>query len=171
MHSKNENRKKFWRSLSELENDPAFLDKLKEEFPSAMPDEDELKKMSPLSRRKFIALMSASAAFAAVSCKDYRDKGELIPYNNRPEEITIGQPTFYASTYKDGSGIIVKEREGRPIKIDGNPDHPVSQGKMSIQAQAAIIELYDPERLKRPKLKNGDTTANVSWKDADNKIV
>ncbi len=171
MDSKNENRKKFWRSLNELENDPAFLDKLKEEFPSAMPDEDELKKMSPLSRRKFIALMSASAAFAAVSCRDYRDKGELIPYNNRQEEVTVGQSTYYTLTYKDGSGIIVKEREGRPIKIDGNPDHPVSQGKTSIQAQAAIIELYDPERIKRPQINRDGKVSNVSWNDADKDIT
>ena len=106
----------------------------------------------------FLPLLGASAALAGTACTDYRDKGEIVPYNNKPEEITVGKPNYYASTCTacaNSCGILIKTREGRPIKVDGNPDHPVNKGKICAKGQANILNLYDPERLKKPLKKTG----------------
>jgi molybdopterin-containing oxidoreductase family iron-sulfur binding subunit len=160
----------YWRSFSELYNDPEFQRIKAKEFDKEAGKDFEVSKMSGFSRRKFLALMSASAALAAAGCSNYREKGELIPYNQKPEEITIGVPTFFASTLnccENNCGVIVKTREGRPVKLDGNPDHPVNQGKICAKGQASIMGLYEPDRLKTPF--RGET--EIAWKEADAKII
>jgi Anaerobic dehydrogenases, typically selenocysteine-containing len=110
--------------------------------------------MPPISRRRFLALLSASSAFAFAACSNFKDKGEIVPYNKKPEEIIIGNANYYASSLnccQNTCSVLVKTREGRPIKIDGNPDHPVNQGKVCIRGQASILNLYDPDRLKSPQ--------------------
>ena len=130
--------------------------------------------MSSLSRRKFLALLGASAALAGTACTDYRDKGEIIPYNKKPEEVTLGKANYYASTCTacpNACGILVKTREGRPIKIDGNPDHPISKGKICAQGQASIMSLYDPDRLKNPRKKLERRFVDYNWKNTDDEIM
>ncbi|MEO8210129.1 MAG: 4Fe-4S dicluster domain-containing protein, partial [bacterium] len=87
----------------------------------------------------------------------------------------IGNPTYYASTCTGCSsacGILIKTIEGRPIKVDGNPDHPVSKGKICAIGQASVMSLYDPERLKNPyERPNRSGHNDVSWADVDNKII
>ncbi len=115
----------YWRSFEELYSDRDFLAKKNNEFKDGASDVPDTGKMSQLSRRKFLALLGASAAVAGTACSDYQDKGEIVPYNDKPEEITIGKANHYASTCTGCSsacGILIKTREGRPIKIDGNPD-------------------------------------------------
>jgi MoCo/4Fe-4S cofactor protein with predicted Tat translocation signal len=164
----------YWRSFSELHNDPEFLKAKKEEFGEEEENKPDLSKMSLVSRRRFLALMSASAALAAAGCANYRDKGDVIPYNKKPEEVTPGLPNFYASTCTgctNACGILVRTREGRPIKIDGNPDHPINKGKICTKGQASILNLYDPGRLREPMFSAvRKDHAPVSWKDADSKI-
>ena len=77
-----------------------------------------------------------------------------MPYTRKPDDVIPGVANYYASTYQEGLvpyGVLVKAREGRPIHIDGNDEHPVFQGKTSIRAQAEILGLYDPERLRGPR--------------------
>ncbi len=164
----------YWQSFEELYSDKEFRKQNEDEFKSISPGDAEFSSMSMVSRRKFLALLGASAAFAGVSCTDYRDKGEIIPYNKKPEEITIGKPNFYASTCNSCSnacGTLIKTREGRPIKIDGNPFHPVSKGKLCAQGQASIMNLYDPDRLKNPKKNENGRFIDYSWNDANDEIV
>jgi len=149
----------YWKSLKELGNHPESFEAKANEFMKGVTDDFDLKKLSGLSRRKFLALIGASTAFAAASCSNYNDKGEVIPYNKKPEEVTPGVSNFYASTC-DGCpqtcGILIKTREGRPIKIDGNPDHPINKGKICSMGQASILDLYDPNRLNKPlKISDG----------------
>ncbi len=161
---------KYWRSLEDLNNSPESLKAKHDEFLEGVVNDFDSSKLSGISRRKFLALLSASAAIATTACTDYRDKGEIIPYNKRPEEILPGQANYYASTCSACSlacGILIKTREGRPIKIDGNPDHPVNKGKICAKGHASILSLYDPERLKEPKFGN----QNISWEEADSKII
>lgn len=163
----------YWRSFEELYGDKDFIKQHENEFKSST-DEDTFSSMSMVSRRKFLALLGASAAFAGVSCSDYRDKGEIIPYNIKPEEITVGQPNFYASTCKSCSnacGILVKTREGRPIKIDGNQYHPVSKGKLCAQGQASIMNLYDPDRIKNPRKNENGRFVDYNWNDVNDEIL
>jgi molybdopterin-containing oxidoreductase family iron-sulfur binding subunit len=170
MSSTEYNKKEFWKSLKEYYDDPEVLEAKANEFKEGVTDDFNPSQLSGISRRKFLAAITASAAFAATACTDYRDKGEIIPYNNRPEEILPGNANLYASTCTSCSnacGILVKTREGRPIKVDGNPDHPVNQGKICSKGQASILNLYDPERLTEPKY----GTNNVSWNSVDSDVI
>lgn len=171
----NEKEINYWRSFRELHNDPDFLNEKKKEFANGALDFPDEKSFSKFSRRKFLALLSASAAVAASGCSNYREKGHLVPYNKKPEEVTIGNPTYYASSCTGCSsacGILIKTIEGRPVKVDGNPDHPVSKGKICAIAQASVMGLYDPERLKNPvERPNKSGGNNISWGDADDKII
>jgi len=167
--------KNYWKSLREYYN-PEELKKIKEdEFLEGAIDSVDLAGMPPLSRRKFLALLSASSAFAFAACSNYKDKGEIVPYNKQPEEITIGKANYYASTLNccsNNCSVLVKTREGRPIKIDGNPDHPINKGKVCIRGQASILNLYDPDRLKSPLQKSGGRQfLPVSWREANKSIV
>lgn len=165
----------YWQSFRELYNDPDFLNERKKEFAPGALDKPDENSFSKFSRRKFLALLSASAAVAAAGCSNYRDKGVFVPYNKKPEEITIGNPNYYASTCNGCSnacGIIIKTIEGRPIKVDGNPDHPVSKGKVCAIAQASVMSLYDPERLKNPSERSDrKSSKDISWAEADDKII
>jgi hypothetical protein len=90
---------------------------------------------------------------------------KAIPYLIKPEEIVPGIPNYYTSNY-NGLGVLVKTREGRPIKIEGNPNDPISNGGTDAQAQAAVLDLYDTARLKNPVVKGVDS----NW-DAADKLV
>ncbi len=164
----------YWRSFKELYNDPEFGKAVKNEFSKGAAQSPDINKMSGISRRKFLALLSASAAVAAAGCSNYKDKGLVVPYNQKPEEIVLGLPNYYASTCtgcSNACGILVKTREGRPIKLDGNPDHPVNRGKICTKGQAGIMNLYNPERLREPMFSASRSNhAQTSWDEA-NKAV
>ena len=164
----------YWRSFKELFKDKNLIEASHHEFGEGAKDDFEPSKLSGISRRKFLALVGASAALAGVGCSDYRSKGNIVPYNQMPEEITVGNPTYYASTStacSHGCGILIKTREGRPIKVDGNPDHPVSKGKTCAKCQASILNLYDPDRLQEPMKKSGSDFVKTTWKDVDYPII
>lgn len=173
---KDESNSKYWRSLNFLENaNSKEVKKLKKnEFLDGASDDFDLSSMPEPSRRKFLALASAGAAFGAVACTDYRDKGQIVAYNKKPESILPGRPNYYASTYTEngmGWGILVKTREGRPIKINGNPEHPLNKGKINAIAQASILNLYDPTRLKTPAKVANKAYAPAKWEDVDKEII
>jgi len=160
----------YWRSFKELYNDPAFDKTLKNEFSADVLQKPDVANMSAVTRRRFLALMGASAAFAAAGCGNYQDKGTIVPYNQKPEEVTLGLPNYYASTCTgctSACGILVKTREGRPIKVDGNPDHPVNKGKICTKGQASVMNLYNPERLREPMMNKAQT----NWNDANKAIT
>ena len=103
-----------------------------------------------LSRRTFLAVTAASsiAALTAGGCSDRPDE-PIVPYVDPPEQVLAGEPQFFATTLtRDGygRGVIVTSREGRPVKIEGNPDHPASLGAADARMQAAVLDLYDPLR-------------------------
>ncbi|MCI0473939.1 MAG: TAT-variant-translocated molybdopterin oxidoreductase, partial [Ignavibacteria bacterium] len=171
---RNGDNKKFWLSLDDLKNSLNFVKAKENEFAEGMTDDFTPNDLPSHSRRKFLAIAGASAAFAATACSDYRDKGEIIPYNKKPDDLTIGAANFYASTCtgcSNACGILIKTREGRPIKIDGNPDHPVNKGKICAAGQANILNLYDPERLKEPMTGASSKFKTAGWKDVDNRIT
>jgi Fe-S-cluster-containing dehydrogenase component/anaerobic selenocysteine-containing dehydrogenase len=130
---------------------------------------EEKNEKAGISRRQFIALSAAGAAFAAVGCTNYPDKGNIINYNKKPDITTLGKAGYYATTCDAcpiACGILVKTREGRPLKIDGNPEHPINQGKICARGQANILNLYDPERLKYPQINKNGTFEKISWQSA-----
>ena len=164
----------YWQSFEELYSHPEFIKAHQDEFKEGVSETFNSFEMSSISRRKFLALLGASAALAGTACSDYRDKGEIIPYNRKPEEITLGKANYYASTCTscaNACGTLIKTREGRPIKIDGNPDHPISKGKICAQGQASIMSLYDPDRLKNPVKKLDGRFVDYNWKNAEDEII
>ncbi|HLP16046.1 MAG TPA: TAT-variant-translocated molybdopterin oxidoreductase, partial [Bacteroidota bacterium] len=166
---------RYWKSLKQYAHHPDADDAKTHEFMEGVTSDFSPDELSGISRKQFLALLSASAAFAAAGCTNYRDKGEIVPYNKKPEEITLGKANFYASTCmgcEHACGILIKTREGRPIKVDGNPEHPVNQGKICPKGQASMMNLYDPERLREPMQRfSGMGFGKSNWKNADDAMV
>ena len=135
----------FWRSLDELADTPEFQELLHREFP-----ENASTFTDPVGRRQFLKLMSASLALAGVGACTRQPAETIIPYVRQPEEIVPGKPLFYATAMPFGgyaTPVLVENHEGRPTKVEGNPDHPASMGTADAFAQASILNLYDPDRM------------------------
>ena len=160
-------RKKYWLGLEETPS--------KGEFLRPLPSEKE-----GVARREFLQLMGAGLALTAGGCLR-RPTEKIVPYIKRPEDVLPGEANFYASSYYDGGegfSIVVKTREGRPIKIEGNEEAVWLNGSgLSPRAEAHILSLYDPERLKGPKRnlfndqKTNRETIGVSYESADQAVT
>ena len=169
------NEKKHWRSLGDLQDAGAMEERKSQEFEPGVTDAFDPAELSPLSRKQFLALMAASAAFATAGCTNYRDKGEIVPYIKKPEDITPGRPLVYASTCTgcaQACGTLIKTREGRPVKVDGNPDHPVNRGRLCATGQATLLQMYDPARLRQPHTGAASAhSGDVTWEQVDTEAV
>ena len=136
--------KQYWRTLEELAEDPHFEELLHREFPLHASEWDDA-----VDRRSFFKLMGASLAFAGMAGCGLPDIDHIVPYVKQPDGLVLGKPQFYATAMPlpgEGVGVLVESHEGRPTKIEGNPDHPSSLGATSAQVQASILGLYDPDR-------------------------
>lgn len=108
----------------------------------------------PIARRELLKLMGAALGLAGLSACTRAPAGEVVPYVVQPPEVTPGRPRFYATALVlDGyaTGVLVESHEGRPTKVEGNPDHPASLGAAGVYEQAAILSLYDPTRARATK--------------------
>jgi molybdopterin-containing oxidoreductase family iron-sulfur binding subunit len=162
--------KKAWRSLEEVADTAEFREFLHREFPAGA---SELAESEGETRRNFLKLMGASLALAGAAtipgCRQPDHK--IMPYSKEvPEEIIPGKPLYYATSFPrpDGGaeGLLVETHEGRPTKIEGNPLHPINQGKCSTWALASIMGMYDPDRLKYPVFNNpARGRVEASWDD------
>ncbi len=136
--------RRYWKSLDELAAAPAFLEFLHREFPEqASMFED------PKGRREFMTLMGASLALAGLTACTKQPEERILPYVRQPEQLVPGRPLFFATAVgHDGyaRGILVESHEGRPTKVEGNPDHPASLGGSDVFGQAHVLGLYDPDR-------------------------
>jgi len=136
--------KQYWRTLEELAEDPHFEELLHREFPRHASEWDEA-----VDRRDFLKLMGASLALAGLAGCGRPDVNLIVPYVKQPDGLTPGRPNFYATAMPFGAdaiGVLVESHEGRPTKIEGNPDHPSSLGATNTLVQASILNLYDPDR-------------------------
>ncbi|MBK9162637.1 MAG: TAT-variant-translocated molybdopterin oxidoreductase [Acidobacteria bacterium] len=139
--------KDYWRSLEELADRPEFEEFVKGEFPIQAEEWD-----NSLSRRNFIKVMGASLALAGLSGCVIQPPEKIVPYVRPNEDMLPGKPLFFATAMTMGgvaTGVLAKSFEGRPIKIEGNPQHPASLGATDIYAQAAILDMYDPDRSQK----------------------
>ncbi len=160
---------KYWRSIEEFSQTPEFKELVEREFPA------EASIMDDTSRRSFIKVMGASMALAGAAtipgCR--RPDRKILSYaKNVPENVIPGRPLFFATAMPlpggGTEGLLIETHAGRPTKIEGNPLHPNNQGKTSPYAQASILGLYDPDRLKYPIYNNparGKLAA--TWDDFD----
>lgn len=168
---------KYWMSLDQLGNDPSLATRMENEFMSSPLSSDDGK--DGVARRDFLKIMGASMALATAGCIR-RPQEHIIPYAKAPKEITPGEPNYYTSTWFDGyegAGLLVKTMEGRPIKLEGNPAHPMTRGGLSARAHAEILSLYDPDRLRGPvhnllnKARTNRDVVSTTFQEADEKIV
>src|SRR5260221_4050732 len=135
--------KAYWRSLEELADTEEFRPLWLREFPR------QALAAGHFSRRQFLKLTAASLALAGLGACSSRPAENILPYAKQPEQLVPGNPLYFATALTLGgyaTGVLVKNQEGRPIKIEGNPDHPASLGATDAFAQAAILTLYDPDR-------------------------
>ena len=136
---------KYWRSLEEFADAPEFEEFVSREFPSQAEEWND-----PVSRRSFIKVMGASLALAGLSSACVIQPPEkIVPYVKQPEEIVPGKVNFYATAMTMNGvavGLLAKSNEGRPTKIEGNPEHPGSLGSTDRFAQASLLDMYDPDR-------------------------
>ncbi|MCX7834537.1 MAG: TAT-variant-translocated molybdopterin oxidoreductase [bacterium] len=143
---------RYWSTLEEYHHDPE-VERLRSEEFYTKPAEviDEMASADFLLSRRDLLKLTGIALLATVAGCSRRPVEKIIPYVVAPEEITPGVPTYYASVCAAcpaGCGTIVKTREGRPIKLEGNPKHPINHGTLCARGQASILDIYDPDRLK-----------------------
>ena len=127
-----------------------------------------------MERRDFLKLIGITGAGTATACDAKVGPQSLIPYLVPPDNIVPGIPTWYASTCREcpaGCGTHVKTREGRVIKLEGNPESPVNRGKLCARGQAAHQHLYDPDRLKGPKRLGDGEYVDAPWAEATSRLA
>ncbi len=151
---------KYWKGIEELEQTPDFMATAFAEF-MPVKEKHATTDESVAPRRDFLKLMGFGVAAATLaSCE--KPVRKAIPYLVKPEEVDPSIPNFYASTYFNGSdynAVLVKTREGRPIKLEGNPESPITRGGLSARAQAAVLSLYDGGRLEHFAINKTKATA------------
>jgi len=149
--------KKYWRSLEELADAPEFREFVEREYPQHAEVWED-----PVERRTFLKLMGASLALAGLSGCVFQPPEKIVPYVTQPEHGTPGKALFFATASSLGgvaTPLLARANEGRPTKVEGNPDHPNSRNSdpadrgssaTDIFSQASILSLYDPDRLQTP---------------------
>ncbi len=139
-----QNGKQYWRSVEEFSDTPEFEEFIKQEYPAQAEEWD-----NSLSRRNFVKVMGASLALAGLSGCVIQPPEKIVPYVSQPENMIPGRPLFFATAMTLGgvaTGLLGKSMDGRPIKVEGNPEHPSSLGATDVLAQASLLTMYDPDR-------------------------
>ena len=136
---------RYWRSLEHKADSPEFRAFVENEFPSGVDLIDD-----PVSRRNFMKIMSASFALAGLGVSGCRrPEHKILPFSKMPENYVHGTPQFFATampTRRTAIPLVAKSYDGRPIKVEGNAEHPDSNGGTDQYAQASVLSLYDPDR-------------------------
>ena len=155
-----ESNKKYWKGLEEYKKTPDFVENNKNEFAEPLPIEDVLNEagLSTVTpRRDFLKALGFGLGAVTLAACQPAPVHKSIPYLIKPEEVVPGVPNYYVSTY-NGQSVLVKTREGRPIKIEPNPNAGQFKLGTDAQAQASVLDLYDVSKLKAPIVKNEETT-------------
>ncbi|MDU9025161.1 TAT-variant-translocated molybdopterin oxidoreductase [Pseudomonas corrugata] len=149
----------YWRSLEELTDDPAFERFIEVEFPDIAPQMD---------RRRFLQLMGASLALGGLAACG-PTPGTAVPYVAQPEIIVPGKALWYATAVQFtgyAQPVLGCTHVGRPTKLEGSPEHPASQGACDAFTQAALLQLYDPDRSQAPRFKGVESSWDAFESDA-----
>ena len=139
-----QNGKEYWRSLEEYSDTPEFKEFVSREYPHEIEEWD-----NSLSRRNFVKVMGASLALAGLTGCVIQPPEKIVPYVRPQEGLLPGKANFFATSMVLGgvaTGLLAKSYEGRPVKVEGNPEHPGSRGATDVLAQASLLDMYDPDR-------------------------
>ncbi len=170
----------IWIGDKDLTRDPGFLNDSQEEFKDAeglvgaLARKEVWNEMPGANRRDFLKMLGFGLGAATLAAGCEIPLKRAIPYTVKPDEIVPGVANYYASSFVNGSdycAVLVKTREGRPIKIEGNHMSAVTHGGTSARSQALVLSLYDTKRVKGPMKKDGDKWAEMSWADLDAEVA
>ncbi len=154
--------KEYWRSLNELADTPEFKEFVRREFPNRASE------WMNADRRRFLKIMGASFALAGLAgCRRWPAE-TLAPYAHRPANRDPGTPVYYATGMDIGGigqGMLVTSVDGRPIKVDGNPTHPLNKGASDLYGQASVLGVYDPDRSRTVMRKGKAGLEQSSWEN------
>lgn len=165
--------KKYWKGLEELHKTPEFLASEHNEFAEELPIETYVSEEAAsitVSRRGFLKAAGFGLGAASLAACSKMPVKKALPYINQPEEIIPGVPNYYASTCsscQSACATVVKTRDGRPIKIEGNPESPANGQGLCARGQAEILSLYDSNRIQNPMMGG----KKVTWKELDAAVM
>ncbi|OWU64765.1 MAG: molybdopterin oxidoreductase, partial [Armatimonadetes bacterium Cent15-Ar3] len=159
----------YWRTLEEVMQTPEFEAWFEDEFPNR-------KEIFEIDRRSLLKFAGAGLALAGLTgCRGvFLPEEKLVPYVKAPEEYVSGKPLFYASAVTlagYATGVLVEQFEGRPIKLEGNPDHPASSGALDSMSQAEILNFYDPDRSQNVTTGGDISTWEAFFREAGPKVA
>src|SRR5687767_2157143 len=120
-------------------------------------------------RREFLKILGVTGAGAAAAGCGPSEAGRLIPYLVSPDQTVPGVSTYFATTCREcsaGCGVIAETRDGRAIKLEGNPEHPLNRGALCARGQSALQGLYNPDRFRAPMIKSGGAWRSATWDEA-----
>jgi MoCo/4Fe-4S cofactor protein with predicted Tat translocation signal len=170
--------KQYWQNFGDLNQSDRFKQSTENEFQEELLPIEELDGKGLLDaktpRRDFLKYLGFSTAAAAVAASCEMPVRKAVPYLQRPDNVVLGTANYYASTYVNGGdaiSVVVKQRDGRPIKIEGNELSSLTGGATSAQAQASVLDLYDPTRLRHPLQKVGKEYKEVTSFENFDKLV
>ena len=162
-----ETSKRYWQAIEDLE---APASERTDEFAEPLPVGPDAAEGQKYHRRGFFQIMGLSAAAASAASCSRSPVGKIIPYLDKPEEVTPGVALWYASSCAGcsaGCGILLKSRDGRPIKVEGNDEHPWTRGGACAVGHASLLSLYDASRTRGP----ASAGSPVSWTKLDDDVV
>ncbi len=145
--------RRFWKNLDELAETPEFHELMAEEFPRQAGAGEWV---DAVSRRSFMKVMGASFALAGLAGCTKQPDEPIFPYVKQPEDLVLGRPMYFASAHPFPTGavpVLIKSDAFRPIKVDGNPEHPMSKGRSDTYTQGTLLGLYDPDRSQHPRFR------------------
>jgi MoCo/4Fe-4S cofactor protein with predicted Tat translocation signal len=170
--------KKYWQNFGQLNQTENFKEATEKEFQEELlpladlDDKGILDAKAP--RRDFLKYLGFSTAAAAIAASCEIPVNKSVPYLQRPDNVIPGVPNYYASTYINGGdtvSVIVKQRDGRPIKIEGNELSSITKGGTTAQVQASVLDLYDTTRLRYPMQKDGKDFKEISTFESLDKLI
>lgn len=164
----------IWIGQKDLQQDQEFLLEAGQEVSPAAVTAAEMTEHLSGNRRDFLKFLGFGLGAATVAAGCDIPVKRAIPYVVKPEEIVPGVANYYASTFVNGSdycSILVKTREGRPIKIEGNDLSTITKGGTSARVQASVLSLYDTHRITGPKIKGNDGWKDASWEEIDKMML
>src|SRR5688572_25058228 len=134
----------------------------------------ETSQKTGVRRREFLKILGVTGAGAAATACGPSEAGTLIPYLVHPDQTIPGVSTYYATTCREcaaACGVVAETRDGRVIKLEGNPEHPLNRGALCARGQSAVQGLYNPDRFRTPMIKAGGAWRAASWDEAINLLA
>src|SRR5215472_6436831 len=150
--------RRFWKNLDELAETPAFQELMREEFPRQSGANEWV---DSVSRRGFLKVMGASLTLAGLAGCTKQPDEPIFPYVKQPEDLVLGKAMYFATAHPFPTGaipVLIKSESFRPIKVDGNPEHPMSKGKSDAFTQGTLLDLYDPDRSQHVTYRGQNST-------------